>query len=78
MNFAIDYLIQLFTGLFDFFDRIFIQTGYIVWVGSAFLMYLSYRFLVKPIFGDGLAATASFLGSDSVKNFRKQNKNGDR
>ena len=67
VHFAIQYLIDLFTGLFEFFDRIFIDTGYIVWVGSAFLMVITYRFLVLPIFGSFSISNLS----DSAKRYRK-------
>lgn len=68
MSYYTNYLFNLFTGLFDFFDRIFIQTGYIVWVGSAFLMFITYRFLVVPVFGSFNISNLS----DTAKQYQKK------
>lgn len=67
MHYALQYVKDLFSGLFIFFDRIFIDTGYIVWVGSAFLMVITYRFLVLPVFGSFNISNLS----DSAKRYQK-------
>lgn len=61
----------VFSAVVTFFDRIFMDTGYYIWAGSAFLMFLGYRFLIRPIFGSGGLGS---IGSDNNKAFSKQQK----
>lgn len=62
----------VFSACVTFFDRIFMDTGFYIWAGSAFLMFLGYRFIIKPVFGSGGLGS---IGSDSNKNFRRNQKN---
>lgn len=68
------FFITIFYNVMQWFDTMMIDTGHIVWIGTAFLMIASYRFIIRPLFG------VLFLGdivtgkSDSNKNFSKRNR----
>ncbi len=65
------FFITIFYNIMQWFDTMMIDTGHIVWIGTAFLMVASYRFIIRPMFG---VFTLSMIGSDSNKNFQKANK----
>ena len=70
----VEYCKTMFTIIFRnvmiWFDTIIIDSGWIVWLGTVFLMITGCRFIIRPLFG-----VFSFEGaSDSIKNFQRHKK----
>ncbi len=77
----VDYCITMFKSIFinvlQWFDTMMMDTGWIVWIGTVFLMIVGYRFIIRPLFGVFSLSMIGSGSSDSNKNFQRNNKKRD-
>lgn len=71
----IEYCITMFQSIFlnvlEWFDTMMMDTGWIVWIGTVFLMIVGYRFIIRPLFGVFSLPDIGTGKSDSNKNYSK-------
>lgn len=64
--------ITIFRNVMTWFDQIMIDNGWIVWLGTVFLMITGYRFIIRPLFGVFSLGDITVGKSDSNSTFSKK------